>query len=190
MTQLPPLRPDDLDDEQRALRDALVEGRGERIVTAQGGLAGPFGAYLHAPAIGRPMLELGSVLRWGTTIERRLVELAIITIGARWKAEYEWWAHARLALQEGVGQDVVDAIARGEAPPFADDAERAVHAVASQLGADGHLDVATSRAGHELLGDRGMVELVALCGYYSLISYLLNAFDVPLPDGVTPVWGG
>lgn len=190
MTRLPPLRRDDLDDDQRALYDALVEGRGERIVTPDGGLAGPFGPYLHAPAVGRPLLELGTVLRWGTSIERRLVELAIITVGARWRAEYEWQAHSRLALQEGVAPEVVEAVARGQEPPFADDAERTVHAVAAQLGEGGRVDDATWRAGHALLGDRGMVELVALCGYYTLISFLLNAAEVPLPEGVTPVWGG
>ena len=75
-----------------------------------------------------------------------------------------------------------------EDPPFEADDERVVYAAARQLGQDGHLDTATYAAAQQLLGDAGMVELVSLCGYYSLISFLLNAFDVGLPPGASPVW--
>jgi 4-carboxymuconolactone decarboxylase len=85
---------------------------------------------------------------------------------------------------------VVDAIGRGDDPPFDADDERAIYAVASQLARTGQLDQGAYDAAQRLLGDAGMVELVSLCGYYTLISYLLNAFAVPLPDGVTPFWGG
>jgi 4-carboxymuconolactone decarboxylase len=82
----------------------------------------------------------------------------------------------------------VDAIGRGEDPPFEADDERTVYAAARQLAADGHLDPATYAAAQQLLGDAGLVELVSLCGYYSLISFVLNAFDVGLPPGQDPVW--
>jgi 4-carboxymuconolactone decarboxylase len=83
---------------------------------------------------------------------------------------------------------VVDAIGRGEDPPFEADDERAVWAAARQLSSAGRLDQGTYDAAHAFLGDAGMVELVSLCGYYTLISFLLNAFDVPLPTGAAPMW--
>jgi len=157
-------------------------------VTAEGGLAGPFNAFITSPDAGRRLSSLGATLRFGTTIERRLSEIAILTTGARWQAEFEWWAHAPMAREHGVADAVVDAIGRGEDPPFEADDERAVYTVARQLGQTGHLDQAAYVAAHRFLGDAGMVELVSLCGYYTLISFLLNSFAVPLPPGVAPHW--
>ena len=170
--------------------DGIVGTRGSQLVNSDGGLAGPFNAFVHAPDVGGHLTSLGAVLRFGTSIERRLSEVAIITVAARWKAEFEWWAHARMARRHGVPDAVVDAIGRGEDPPFAADDERAVHAVAWQLTRTGQLSQDAYDAAQQLLGDAGVVELVSLCGYYTLISFLLNAFAVPLPPDAVPEWGG
>jgi 4-carboxymuconolactone decarboxylase len=180
-SRLPYLRYDDLDPGRRAVWDAVVGSRGGDLVNADGGLVGPFNAFVHAPGVGRRLTELGQVVRFETSIERRLSEVAIITVGARWKAEFEWWAHARMARGHGVADAVVDAIGRGEDPPFTADDERTVYQVARQLTEGGQVDAGTYAAAQRLLGDAGLVELVSLCGYYTLVSYLLNAFTVPLP---------
>jgi 4-carboxymuconolactone decarboxylase len=148
---------------------------------------GPFNAWVTAPGIGGRLAGLGAALRFASSLERRLLEVAIITVGARWQAEFEWWAHSRMALRHGVSQDAVDAIALGETPALPDD-ERVVYAVARQLVDNGRVDRATYDAAHELLGDRGIVELVTLCGYYTLVSFTLNAFDVGLPPGEELTW--
>jgi len=145
-------------------------------------------AFVHAPGVGQHLSALGATVRYGTSIDRRLTELAIITVGARWKAEFEWWAHARMARRHGVPDAVVAAIERGENPAFEADDERTIHAVAAQLVRTGHVDQDTYDAARHLIGDAGLVELVSLCGYYTLVSFLLNAFAVPLPDGVAPVF--
>ena len=188
MSRIPYVRRDELGPEGQQLWDGIVNGRGDQVLTADGALAGPFNAFVTAPGAGRRLSALGATLRSAPTIERRLSEIAIITIGARWQAEYEWWAHARMAREHGVAGAVVDAIGRGEDPPFEADDERAVYLVARQLGDAGRLDQETYDAAHRLLGDAGMVELVSLCGYYTLISFLLNAFTVPLPPDALPVW--
>ncbi len=187
-SRLPYLRYDELGPDARQVWDDVVGTRGDRLVNSGGGLIGPFNAFVHAPEPGRHLSSLGASLRFGTSIERRLTELAIITVGARWKAEFEWWAHARTARRHGVADAVVDAIGAGQDPPISADDERVVYAVASQLTRTGQLEQATYDAARQLLGDTGMVEIVALCGYYTLISFVLNAFDVPLPSGVTPAW--
>jgi 4-carboxymuconolactone decarboxylase len=188
MSRLPELRRDQLSPDAQAVWDAIVGTRGSQLVTAGGGLAGPFNAFVHAPDVGRGLTDLGATLRFGTSIERRLSEVAIITVGARWQAEFEWWAHARMAREHGVPDAVVDAIGRGEDPPFAAGDERTVYAVASQLAQTGHVTADAYDAARDLLGDTGLVELVALCGYYTLISFLLNAFEVPLPLGAGGMW--
>jgi len=188
MSRLPYLRRDELDQAGQEVWDGVVGSRAGDLLTDSGGLIGPFNAFVHAPGVGRRLSSLGATLRFKTSIERRLSELAIITMSARWKAEFEWWAHARMAREHGVPEAVVDAIGRGQDPPIQAEDERAVYAVARQLADDGRLDFGTYATAQRLLGDEGMVELVALCGYYTLISYLLNAFEVPLPPGAEPQW--
>jgi 4-carboxymuconolactone decarboxylase len=180
---------DALDDTGAALWDSIASTRGAAVVDDDdGGLVGPVNAWVTAPDHGTNLADHGALLRFGTSIERRLLELAIITIGARWRAEFEWWAHSRMAREHGVADDVIAAIARGDDPPLALDDERIVHAVAQQLARTGHIDGTTYDDALRLLGPQGMVELVSLCGYYTLVSFTLNAFDVPLPPGVAPVW--
>jgi 4-carboxymuconolactone decarboxylase len=189
MTRLPYLRYDDLDDAGQQVWDGVTGSRGTELVNDSGGLIGPFNAFVHAPGVGRHLSALGGRLRFKTSIERRLSELAIITVGARWKAEFEWWAHAAMAREHGVDGAIVDAIGRGEEPSFEADDERTIYAAVRQLSTGGRLDQDRYAAAQQLLGDEGMVELVSLCGYYTLISFLLNAFEVPLPPGATPEWG-
>jgi 4-carboxymuconolactone decarboxylase len=188
VSRIPDVRREELGPEGQRLWDSIVSGRGDLVVTADGALAGPFNAFVTAPDAGRRLSALGATLRFGTSIERRLSEIAIITVGARWRAEFEWWAHAPMAREHGVAGAVVDAIGRGEDPPLETGDERAVYAVARQLSDSGRLDQETYDAAHRFLGDAGMVELVSLCGYYTLISFLLNAFAVPLPPGARPMW--
>ena len=131
MSRLPLQTREALDDDGREVWDSITATRGS-ITTDQGALMGPFNAWVTAPGIGWRLAELGAALRFESSIERRLLEVAIITVGARWHAEFEWWAHSRMALAHGVSQEAVDAIARDATPPLPDD-ERVVHAVARQL---------------------------------------------------------
>ncbi|MDR0343989.1 MAG: carboxymuconolactone decarboxylase family protein [Nocardiopsaceae bacterium] len=162
--------------------------RGDHIVSADGALGGPFNAMLYAPDAGGPLGALGAALRFGTSLGRRLTEVAILTMASRWQAEFEWSAHSRIAREAGVPDAVVDAIGAAKDPEFTADDERIVHATARELITTGHLSPASYSAARELLGDTGTVELVALCGYYTTISFLLNVFEVPPPEGVEPMW--
>jgi 4-carboxymuconolactone decarboxylase len=188
VTRLGALTEDALDDAGRALWAQVTASRGDRAVNADGSLLGPFNAWLHAPALGARLTDLGTALRFEGTLEARLRELAIITVAAHHRVEFEWWAHSRMARRAGLASELVDAIGRGEAPPIARDDERAVYDVAAQLLADARIDDAAFAAAHAALGDAGLVELVALCGYYTTVSFTLNAFGVPLPEGVAPIW--
>jgi len=187
--RLPYLRYDELDERGREVWDGVTGSRDGELVNAEGGLVGPFNAFVHAPGVGRHMSALGGRLRYRTSIEPRLSELAIITVGAAWRAEFEWWAHAPMAREHGVSDAVVDAIGRGDEPPIEAEDERVIYQVARELTSTGRVGQNTYDAAQRLLGDEGMVELVSLCGYYTLISFLLNAFTVPLPPGAVPQWG-
>lgn len=191
MTRLPYVRYEDLDARGQKVWDSLTGSRsatGSELVSAEGGLVGPFNAFVRAPRTGRHLSALGGQLRFRTSLDRRLSELAIITVGARWQAEFEWWAHAAMAREHGVPDAVVDAIGRGDEPPFTAADEQAIYGTVRELVTSGRLSQPSYDAAQRLLGDEGMVELVSLCGYYTLISYLLNAFDVPLPPGAARQW--
>jgi 4-carboxymuconolactone decarboxylase len=188
MSRLPAKTRDQLDDKGQALWDQILETRGADLVGEDGGFRGPFNAFVYAPEVGRRLADLGGVLRFKTSVDRRLLEMAIITIGAHWKAEFEWWAHSRMAREFGISDAVIDAVQHGRTPTFEADDERVVHEVALELATTGHLLDATYQAGVGVLGEQGMFEITALCGYYTLISFLLNAFEVPLPPRATPAW--
>src|SRR3954467_565621 len=119
MSRLPLPTRDALPPEGQQVWDSITASRGS-IVTDEGALMGPFNAWVTAPGIGARLAEPGAARRFGASIERRLLEVAIITVGARWQAEFEWWAHSRMALQHGVSQEAVDAIARGTTPTLPD----------------------------------------------------------------------
>src|SRR6266705_228998 len=113
MSRISYVRREELRPEGQQMWDGIVSGRSDLVVTAEGGLAGPFNAFVTAPGAGRRLSSLGAKLRCGTSIERRLSEIAIITIGARWQAEFEWWAHAPMAREHGVAGAVVDVAVAG-----------------------------------------------------------------------------
>jgi 4-carboxymuconolactone decarboxylase len=190
MTRLSLLNRSELDADQADVWDALVESRGGGVdlFDPDGHPIGPFNSWIHAPKIGRRLSSLGALLRFRTSIDRRLSEIAICTVGAHWRAEFEFWAHAPLAIENGVPAHVVEALRVGEEPAFERDDERTVHEVVTQLLRDRRVDDSTYAAAVDLLGETGLVELSALVGYYCLISMTLNLFEVPLPRGEGPVW--
>ncbi len=192
MARLKPLPLSNLDTEQRALFDAITKGdrsRGrplEDFLLEDGSLRGPFNAWLQAPKIGQPAQLLGECLRYRGQLPPRLRELAILTVAARWRAEYEWWAHSRIAKAEGLSEEIIAAIKAGRPPGSADAEALMVHRFACELMDTRRVSEQSYRDVAKALGDAGAVELVTLLGYYTLISMVLNAFEVPLPAGEKP----
>lgn len=190
MKRLSMVGPSELSDEQQQLWDGLAASRtsGLELTDEHGHLVGPFNAWLHVPKLGRRLSSLGAHLRFETSVERRLSEVAICTVGAHWHAEFEFFAHAPMALEHGVDSSVIEALRTGEVPSFTRDDEQIVYEVASQLLHDRRVSDATYASAESLLGEAGLVELVALIGYYCLISMLLNLFEIPLPGDAEPNW--
>jgi 4-carboxymuconolactone decarboxylase len=190
MTRLRSLTRSELSGEQAELWDSIIESRGGGLdlFDEHGGLVGPFNAFVHSPKIGKRLTSLGGLLRFRTSIDRRLSEVAICTVGANWQSEFEFFAHAPMAIEHGVAPSVIDALRDGRPPEFELDDERIVHAVASQLLTDRRIDDATFVEAQALLGETGMIELSALIGYYCLISMMLNLFEVSLPGDAPSSW--
>jgi 4-carboxymuconolactone decarboxylase len=179
--RLPVLDLDHLSPEQQAVVDAINSGPRGRFVNQ-----GPFVAFLHAPAFGMLAQRLGGHLRFKTSVPPRLSEFAILCTGQYWKAQFEWYAHARIALKCGVKEETIRDLHAGRTPRSAPRDEMAIHAFVKELYATRRVSNANYARVHKLLGDAGMIELVAILGYYVMISMTLNVFRMPLPEGASP----
>lgn len=190
MSRLPHLTHETTNPPQRALWDQIVASRGGalNLVNEDGTLAGPFGAFVLRPEIGEHLIQVGGVVRFGNKLPDRLKELAITTVGARWKSEFEFWAHGQMALEAGVEQKIIDALAAGDPPDFTSAADQAVYDYAMALAGNGRVPQEIYDAAESAVGAEGVVDLTHTIGYYSHISFILNAFEVPLPPGVEQQW--
>ena len=190
MSRIPPITHDQADQRQREVWDAIVASRGgaARLVGDDGSLIGPFNSMVTSPDIGARIAALGEAVRFHNTVDNRLLELAITTVGAHWRSNFEFWAHGRLAVEAGIDQSIVDALAAGQEPVFQADDEATVHRFASALVTTGRVDDATFAATRDLVGEQGVVDLITGIGYYCLISLTLNGLAIQLPPGVEPIW--
>ncbi len=191
MSLLTPITPDVADEQQAEVFNSIVGSRSDPgALTAPGGsLLGPFNAMVMSPVIGQKMSELGAAIRFKSSLEPRLLELTISTVGAHWKSDFEFWAHARLAIKAGITPEVIDALASGETPAFDNTDEQLVHSYVTELLTTGSVTADAHTAAVELLGEASVVDLVHTVGYYCLISLSLNAFHVKVPEGVEPPFG-
>ena len=166
----------DMSDAQRAVHDAIVSG-------PRGSIRGPFLAWITNPDMAMAGQKLGEYFRFNTSITRDLAEIAICVTGAHYKAEFEWWAHSRFAHEEGVSEEITEAIRTGQEPEFADEKSRVVYDTARALNLRHRLTDDEFAAARAVLGEEGLVDVIGLCGYYALVSLTLNAYEVDTPDG-------
>jgi 4-carboxymuconolactone decarboxylase len=168
--------PDQLSPEQRKVRDAIISG-------PRGRVEGPLKVWLTNPQLAEKAQELGAFCRYGTSLAGRLSELAILITGAHWKAGYEWHVHAPIGLKAGLDPRAVEAIRRGETPSLQKADEAAVYAFTKELLDTRRVSEATFTRATKELGQRGVVELVGILGYYTLISMTIVGFELPIPEG-------
>ena len=130
MARLTPVRPEAMTDDQRTLYDAILGGkRGPGMRREDGALIGPFNAMLLNPHVGDRVQRLGEALRFDISLPRNVIEVATLVVGSHWRAQFEWWAHERLAKQAGVSEAVITAIKHGERPDFSNDDEAGAYDV-------------------------------------------------------------
>jgi 4-carboxymuconolactone decarboxylase len=173
--RFPPLSAEAMSPAQQAFVDT--------VVSARGGIGGPYDPLVRVPDLGARVLAVGDAIRFASPLPDRLLELAIITTASHWRARYCWTAHAGLALQHGVSEDTVAALARGDEPTALAPDEQVVHAFSRALVATGAVPDDVFDAAVECVGEEAAVALVSTVGFYSLISFLLNADRSPHPAG-------
>jgi 4-carboxymuconolactone decarboxylase len=158
----------------------------EAVAGKRGKVPAPMIAWLRHPELARRGQAVGELLRFDTTLEPPLCEMAILVCGRHWTSHHEWTAHKALALKAGLSGDIIEAIAARRVPDLPDGRYQAVHEVATTLLATGRVPAPLYERALSALGERGMVELVALLGYYCMVSLTLNAFELGLPGNAAP----
>jgi alkylhydroperoxidase family enzyme len=188
--RLPWYDPGALTEEQRRLYDLIVKGpraRGPqafRLTDDAGRLEGPFNALLVSPDVGTAVQELGSAIRYRSSLSARAREIAILELAVLRRSDFEWYAHERVGRQAGLNEDELEALLGGEDVPSFDREERLVRRLVRALACERDVDDETLDEAQSGLGEQRMMDLVALVGYYDLLALSLRVWRTPLPDGV------
>jgi len=184
--RLAKLSPDTLDTEQRAVYDAIAGGRRAqgpqlfRLVDDDGGLEGPFNAFLLQPRLGGVLQAVGSAVRYETSLSDRAREIAILVVSLHWESEFEWYAHEAVGRHVGLTDDELTALRDGRYDTLSPD-ERVVARTTALLVAESDLDDASYDEAVHALGLAGLFELLTLVGYYATLALQLRVFRVPAP---------
>jgi 4-carboxymuconolactone decarboxylase len=181
VTRFPPLKLDDLSPAQKAWADALAAPpRNGKISNP------PYRAYVHSPDLAARLTELASYLRWHTSLPPRLSELAILITAREWTAQYEWYAHYPHAIEGGLDPKVAAAIADGKRPEGMRDDEIALYDLATSLYRDRKVTDAVYKAALDKFGERGIMDIIGIIGFYGITSMTLITMQAGAPDGKVP----
>jgi 4-carboxymuconolactone decarboxylase len=162
-----------LDSAQRAVYDAILSTRGN--------LSGPFLAWMHSPDLASSAEKLGAFCRYNTVFALVESELLILCVAARYQCLGEQQIHEPIAMKAGLPAQVVAQLRVGEPPALIDARQRLLHRVATELLDTHRIGEALYREGMAAFGEQGMVELVGILGYYTLVAMTLNAFEMRMP---------
>jgi 4-carboxymuconolactone decarboxylase len=172
---MPPIPESQMTAEQRAASAEVAAGR-------RGALIGPFIPSLRSPEFMRRLQRLGEFLRYDNTLGPSLSEMLILLVARQWTQQFEWYVHAPIARQSGVGEEVIDAIAHGRRPQTMTHDQEIVHDLFDELQRNRCVSDATYARAVAALGEKGVVELVGIIGYYSTLAMIMNVAQTPAPD--------
>jgi 4-carboxymuconolactone decarboxylase len=174
-----PLKWDEMTPEQKTMMEHLVSGE-------RRGAGGPFNVLLRSPEMGDLAQQFGASMRFHSSLPRKLNEMAIIITARHWTAQYEWSAHRSAAAQAGLNESVIQAIAAGKRPGSMDADETIIYNFATELLNTKQVGDPVFKPVKDKFGERGVVDLIGVMGYYQFVSMLLNVDRYPLGEGVKP----
>ncbi len=179
--RMPPIPDAEMTPDQR---DAVADFKRTRNTDE---FEGPFVPLLRSPELLRTAQRVGEYLRYRSALPPRLSELAILVTARHWNQSYEWGIHAPIAAGAGIATSIIDAVSDGKHPEELDDDQAALYALCQELldtrrVSDGAYDRAVA-----CLGEHGVVDLVGILGYYSLLAMTMNTARTPIRADMTPL---
>ena len=173
--RMPPLARESMDDTQRAAADELIAG-------PRKGVKGPFIALLRSPRLLAPLQKAGEYLRFDSALPRRVSEFATLVVSRQWTQQFEWFTHVPLAIDEGTSAETIEALRIGRRPPAMSIDEALVYDFIVELTTHRGVADETFAACIERFGERGLIDLVGLVGYFTMISMVLNVARTPIAE--------
>src|SRR5436190_17096944 len=171
-----PLPVGELNDAQRKVYEEIAGG-------PRGGVRGPFNALLRSPQLTDRVQRMGEYIRFNSSLPPRLNEFAILITARHWTSQYEWYAHLPLALKAGLDPKIAADLAMNKRPANMKDDEAAVYDFCTQLHRAKKVDDAAYKRAVALFGEKGVMDLIGVSGYYTAVSMTLNVAEVPVPAG-------
>ena len=178
---MPPIPADKLTDAQKK---AIEEFKAARSVD----ISGPFVPLLRSPEVMSRARAMGDYLRFRSSLPPRLSEFVILLTARRWTQQYEWNAHQPLAIQGGLQREIVDA----RSPPGAGRRRMAggrrgdLRAVGRNAAQPQGVSDATYARAVAKIGEQGVIDVLGITGYYTMLAMVMNTARTPLPDGAKP----
>jgi 4-carboxymuconolactone decarboxylase len=181
ITRFAPLKADQLTPAQKEYADLIAAPpRNAKFVNP------PYRAYIRNPDLAPRLSALSEYLRWNTSLPPRLSELAILITARQWTAQYEWFAHYPLALKGGLDPKVANDISAGKRPDTMKDDEAALYDLAMALYRDKKVSDPVYKAALEKFGERGIMDIIGIIGYYDLVSMTLITMQAEAPNDSVP----
>ena len=176
--RFPPLTAEELSPPQRAFADRLTAPPRNGKVTNP-----PYRAYVRSPELAEQLISLADYVRYKTSLPPRLSEMAILITARQWTAQYEWYAHYPQAMKGGLDPKVAEAIANGERPQGMKADETALYDLATSLYRDHKVTDAVYKAALAAFGERGIMDMIGIMGFYDITSMTLITMQAGVPDG-------
>lgn len=177
--RMPPIADADLDAAQKAAIQQIVSG-------PRGRLVGPFIPLLRSPELMSRLQHMGAYLRFDSALEPRRSEMVILMTARVWTQAFEWHHHRPIAEKAGLSAGIIDAIAEGRRPAAMAEDEAAIYDFLDELARNRSVSDPTYARAKAAFGERGVIDMIAIHGYYSLLAMVLNVSRAPLPDGAEP----
>lgn len=170
--RMPPLARETMNDLQRAAADELIAG-------PRKGVRGPFIPLMRSPQLLAPLQKAGEYLRFDSALSRRVSEFATLVVARQWTQQLEWAVHEPLARQQGTTEEAIEALRVGRRPPAMSTEEACVYDFIHELTICRGISDPTYAMCIERFGERGVIDLVGLIGYFGLMSMVLNVAHTP-----------
>ena len=178
--------------EQKAAADALRSGPraavGSSANAAPDSIGSPFNIWVRSPELLDRLQKVGEYIRFRSSLPPRLNEFAILITAREWTAQYEWFAHHRLAMAGGLDPRIAAELAEGKVPSGMKPDEQVVYDFTTEMYRHHGVSDATYKRAVDAFGERGVADLIAVNGYYVLVAMTVNVDRTPIPnDGKAPL---
>jgi len=147
---------------------------------------GPSALLLRSPDLMSRTQKVGEYLRFNSSLPRRLNEFAILITARQWNAQLEWFVHQPLAVKAGVAPAVTADLAQGRHPAGMTEDEEIIYQFCKEVHETKTVSDSVFKAAVDKFGERGVIDLIGLTGYYTMLAMVLNIARQPLPNGAPP----